>query len=407
MMRQIVCTALTRNHPLVRPPLFLGQTSPASQRLSPASGGSPSAVFQQSGVDPALIQIEASRSVPMRDLVTAKADILARLLINHQIALNNRERARIFPQLANPTGNYYVAEAIYCNGQSSKGVNLEAGPRTTMCAEQSALANIQTQQRTAPISARDVTSMPQLKWLLVSTTRPGQTIDPCQQCLDWLRHEPQATVVTLRRNAQGRLVLYAQAVRDMLPLAGETTASMALEPIHRLPVIYSPKAYQVMQRRNIRLPQLKHLMTEAQRRYKQVNTTTSPDQTNQAAAVMVNGEVYTANTMQWWSRRMVEDPDVLAATHGIQHMLAWQSACAAYYGKNPGAWWMLSQVQRPRVDAIAYYGEDSNYPKPSSLGKLMHPHWGGRDILVLTVRKNTLYVHTAQDYVNTTYFKSR
>lgn len=376
--------------------------SPVGRAPGKPAFGTQGVLLQQFGVDPAQVAVVASPGVPVALMEQYKPVFLEKLLSLHQVAKANQMR----PVSGNHSGYYFTAEAILENGKSYMGINGEGAPWKTVCAEQAALLNAETDQRFKP-SANGMEKPPKITWLLMANQQFGVPVSPCPECLDWMRDgkafAPNTTVVTLRRDpANGRLFLHAQTVRDILANTMQHSPSLSYYDIGMLPVTYTPNAYRALVQKGLTLDTMKALMNQAKQAYLTTKTAVST-QKNQGASVLVGGNAYSAAKLEWWSPRFTENPDIMAAVKGVQdclqrwtqHWMAWSQ----WLGNIP-PW-------KPRVEAVAYFGEDPAYPKPSSLGRLMYPHWGGRDTLVLTLRHNTLNIHTAEELLNTDYFQSQ
>ncbi len=352
------------------------------------------------GVDPATIPIVASPGISVEELEQNKTTLVDELMRLHMVAKQNQKKAELAPhRYQNASNAYFVSKLVMEGGQTFEGVNIESGLENTICSERVAAGNAETALRNQPLPNDPGQANPKVKMLLLANQTLGGHAAPCPCCMEWMgQHRyfsPDTMILSLRKDeAFGKLVLKATTLKDMLPLNGPKQPSLANGPVQTLPAEYTGKARQIITQKNISEYQLRAMMQQAWQTYHYARIGQLA-QKNQAAAVLVGGQVYAAPKLGWHTARFHEDPDTTAATVGIQtqnHRNAWYAAQG--YALAPS----------PKVDAVAYYGEDENYPRITGLGKMAYPGFGGKDTLVVTIRNDRLFVSTIGDHFNTDYF---
>lgn len=379
---------------------------PTPMAAQPAMLNSP--LFQQYGIIPAMIPIVASPNVRLQNMEANKESIITRLVNLNRMAAHTQGYAAAMPQVyANPTGSYFVAEAVTTSGQTFQGMNIEVDGQTTMCAEQTATIAMENAFKQAAIAnPGSLQEKPKIAVMFIANQNLGQLISPCLNCQDCLASHPafsaDTVFLTFRRDpGSGQFYIHAQTVRDILPTAKTPQQpSMSAYPITMLPAGYTPKAQWVMAQKGLNDYQLRGLMSQTQQQYLGTKAAGS-SQVNQAAGVLVQGQAYTASKQEWWSPRVSESPEVLAAASGIQDQVRKTRPGQAPWGAiSPGI------NTNPKVDVVAYYGEETTGPRPSALGKLAYPTYGGPDTLVMKIRNNQLQVSTIGEELPSDYFQS-
>lgn len=301
----------------------------------------------------------------------------------------------------NTSGHVFLAEVLTIQGHVAQAINLEGPETLALPADDLALAQLFAQQQLNP--APNTAIPPQAVLLLASDTL-GASVTPSMAAVERLHDSklvsPETPCVSLQKDSKGQLTLYVQPIANLFRWIAQP--SMTQQPLTQLPIQRSAWAQQVMQAKGIDDAKLLALMTATQQQYQTVKPA-GYTQRQDAAGVLTNGTTHTASKHEWWSPRLSELPDVLAASQAIQATLKqspWAQGQVSWSIRTPNV-----QNTNPRVDAVAYFGDSADPIRPTALAKLTYPTFGSPDLLVVRVLNNTLDVRTAREYFNTHYFQ--
>jgi hypothetical protein len=354
-------------------------------------------LVEKYGIDPQTIRVEKPDSVEIGD----KAVIVENFLKAHEQALKNQA-------LGNESGRYWGYAVQLANGRWGVTGNIEVDYSRDkgMCAERSGLISAWNQalQR---MSLPKLLSSPRylkrqqeglkIKAFVAASTEMFDPLigHPCSECQGWMAatnkyFSPDTLIIALRKDSPEKgsgLYLEVKRIRDIMPLIGTQQPSMAdIHSIPQLPIDYSPSAQTVLTALSKNYPypvDFHHLLQTAGQTY--VNTPTADLSGKfEAAAVQFEDDTVSSSARYDWTQRWMESPERLAIAKTHQDTLK--------QGHESG-----------HMVAIAYYGEDKDYPSPETIGLLAQKHRGSKDILIAVIENNRIQVRTFQDYSTVIY----
>jgi len=259
--------------------------------------------------------LSSINTLPPSELLTA------RLLAMTQQAQRVQEQQALQPT-GNSSGHCFLAEIHTVTGQMAQALNIEGPETLALPADDLALAQLFTQQQLSPQPSH-AAAPPSAVVLLASNTL-GTSVTPSMAAVERLHNSklvsPDSPCVSLQTNATGQLVLYVQPIANLFQWIA--TPSITQQPIAQLPIQHSAWAQQVMQTKGIDDRELVALMNATQQQYQAVKSA-GYTQRQDAAGVLLNGVMHTASKHEWWSPRVSESPEVLAASQAT-----WIPSCA-------------------------------------------------------------------------------
>jgi hypothetical protein len=318
---------------------------------------------------------------------------------SHQQHLERLQRhaqtaARLAP---NYSGRHYAALVKLADGTEGMSANVEASRQLTLCdlrlaigAAQNQWIQKQSQQQQTP------SPLPPVKTIyLVSANLKDDHPIPCADCQEWLASPicpPDASVISLEKNTAGKPPLMRQrSVREMLPLyKGRAITSKTQHPLAELPVTFSTLA---TTRPTEQYPPLtkqaaRELMDQAQTAYL-ANRSLARDSkvpTGVAMLLYPSGRLITGARVDWSTRWHVP-ADLATVAAGLTQ-------------RNPQtpADEDAANTKPEKIQAVAYYGDDTQLPPITSLGRIARNR-GSAETRILTIEDDTIQVRTIKDFL--------
>lgn len=338
-------------------------------------------------------------SGPDVDTVEFSATTQAQPPESHQQRLQRLQRhaqtaARLAP---NYSGRHYAALVKLADGTEGISANVEASRQLTLCDLRLAIGAAQNQwiQKQSQQQGQAPSSLPPVKTIyLVSANLKDDHSIPCADCQEWLASPicpPDVSVVSLEKNAAGDFLIRQRTVREMLPLyKGRSVFSKTDRALAELPVAYSALA--TTQPANLADSLLskeaaRDLMGQAQAAYRH-NLALAKDSKAPTGVAMLlhpSGRLITGARVDWSTR---------------WHVPADLATVAAGLTRNPQALADGDESNAPpeKIQAVAYYGDDSQLPPITSLGRIARNR-GSAETRILTIEDNTIQVRTIKDFL--------
>ncbi|WP_303672644.1 hypothetical protein [Vampirovibrio chlorellavorus] len=370
------------NVPLISTPLPLPQR-PARKAHTHASFK-----FQGNGSDANAVDTVEFSAGPQASRPESHQQHLERLQRHAQTA------ARLAP---NYSGRHYAALVKLADGTEGISANVEASRQLTLCdlrlaigAAQNQWIQKQSQHQQGP------TSLPPVKTIyLVSANLKDDHPIPCADCQEWLASPicpPDTSVISLEKNAAGQPPIMRQrSVREMLPLyKGRTILSKTNRPMADLPVTFSTLAntHPPDQYPSLSPKAARDLMDQAQNAYL-ANRSLARDSrvpTGVAMLLYPSGRLITGARVDWSTRWHVP-ADLATVAAGLTRKSP--EAPADENGPSP---------KPEKIQAVAYYGDDTQLPPITSLGRIARNR-GSAETRILTIEDDTLQVRTIKDFL--------
>ncbi len=337
------------------------------------------------------------------DLATAihrqKVTLITHALEAHELALKHQA-------LGNYSNDYRATHISLKNGTTAMATNLELNEgKSTPCGERSAvIAAVNQAIRALPLarlqqaSGSDIAMISEglkANVLVMATSNLKDYAEVCSDCETWMADKklfsPDTLFVSLGQTPHGAFSLRVQRLIDRMPRWGKQhpsvfTDGQTFETANVDPLL-SKRAQQVLAAKPYLVSQVQPLLQQAKAEFDANRTAWAPER-NTAAAVMLSSSTSTLPTLHRyaaplfsWKRRWYEAPDLLAASWGYQDLTN------------------RLQAQDVRIQAVAYYGNDSQFPLPTNLGRLAQATRGGLDTLVVVLEHNRIHVRTIADYL--------
>lgn len=315
----------------------------------------------------------------------------------------------------NYSKRHYGALVVLDNGIEAMGTNVEASRQLTFCDLRYAITHAMNQSiaTVSPSELGRVAFQPKVKTIyLVNADMAGAPPVPCSDCQEWLGSPlcpPDTTIVSLEKDPQrgANVVVRLRTVRDMLPLhKARLSVRMVTDlPLASLPMQMSQFAERRLLKKDqpVSLNKLRQMLAKAQDRYLQNARLSADSGLKTGACVMLSPfESLIAADRFDWSTRWHEPADLHAVAKAFAKAEVWQKPirriteskwCPALV-KNRAQLWLKT----PKIQAVAYYGEDSQLPPIASLGRMARRR-GSCETLVVMVENNVIQVRTVADFM--------
>lgn len=314
--------------------------------------------------------------------------------------------------LPNLSGRHYGALVVLDDGQEGMGTNLEAGRQVTLCDLRLAISTALNQSVAAHgdcLPGDKNPRLPKIKTIYLVNAEPdGEPPVPCADCQEWLNSvfcTPDTQVVSLERDAQGQDLIRLRTVGEMLPLhQGREAVRMTTDqPVKTLfdTTVYSESAVQVLRQGSAAQQaalqrRLKRMLNKAQKAY-QRNVTAQDSHKRTGVSVLVSPLNLVLSGGRFdWTTRWFEAADLKTAALAFQWTQWVQNLVRGLPEvlRKP----LDSFLSGPKIQAVAYYGDDSQLPPIASLGRIARRR-GSSEALVLTVENDQVHVRTVADFM--------
>lgn len=302
--------------------------------------------------------------------------------------------ARLAP---NYSGRHYAALVKLADGTEGISANVEASRQLTLCdlrlaigAAQNQWIQKQSQHTQAP------SSLPPVKTIyLVSANLKDDHPIPCADCQEWLASPicpPDVSVISLEKNAAGQPPIMRQrSVQEMLPLyKGRSILSKTNRSIADLPVTFSTLANT---QSNDPYPPLspkaaRDLIGQAQSAYLANRSLARDSRVPTGVAMLLHpsGRLITGARVDWSTRWHVP-ADLATVAAGLT-----RKSPPTLTGGNE------SDLLPEKIQAVAYYGDDTQLPPITSLGRIARNR-GSAETRILTIEDDALQVRTIKDFL--------
>ncbi len=339
----------------------------------------------------------------------------------HHLAALNRvvAHAQKAQKLGNLSGRHYGALVEFENGVQGLGTNVEATRQTTFCDLRFAINDAYNKSLQEADEADLAPQRLKVKTVYLANAQlDGLPPVPCSDCQEWLNSEffdPDTRMVSLERDPeQGEYFIHARPLSAMLPLhkgRAEKPRMTTDQPLDQLPFDLSAHARTVLaahgQGHLDSEAKMRRLLARAQKAYDENVTseyTRQAQEEGEDAARRTGACVLAAplNLMMSgsrfeWTTRWFEAADLKTGA------LAFQLAARLHqllkrlipgFLQKP----LERLLQGPRIQAVAYYGEDPDLPPIASLGRIGRRR-GSEDTLIVTVENDRIQIRTIQDFL--------
>lgn len=347
------------------------------------------------------VPVQAIKFNVPKDMVLTDAE---KLQLKKNIAETNRLllARRRFP---NPSNVFNASIVEMEGGLWGRGVGAEGHQEFPVCAEKSAICDALTRQSELIMDNPEQNASNDSQLGVAPLRLPkvqrvfhaGDRLKPCGDCLDWMHagtfFDPTTQIVRLysrmSENPYSKVsewVVDIKRAKDFLPLNYGQHISYSPYRVRFIPVEYSDNAKLAIKRLNLNDDKVKRLMEKAQHCYQLFTASSTLNlaprtQHNMAAAVMLEDGTTASSPFVEIRRGIQIFPELSAFNQAIKKSVN-----------------NLEQGLR-KVVAIAYFGQNPEFPKPSMLHAFSYPTWGGPDALVMTIKDNRIVVNTISDYL--------
>jgi cytidine deaminase len=308
-------------------------------------------------------------------------------------------------QFPNPSNIYNGSLVEMDGGLWGRGVGAEGHQEFPVCAEKSAICDALTRQsenimdsendnHQSIINKTMMNAFPKVNRIF----HAGDRLKPCGECLDWMNSgvffKPNTEIVRLYKEPVANntipWVIDVRQVQDLLPMSLKREISYTPYRTQFLPLALSPDTKRVMAKTKMTEQSLMNLMEKAQSRYflfsriTAINLTPRTHQNMSAAVLLDDGNMSAAPYLE--VRRGIQiQPDMAAFTSVLQ-----KSAQA-------------KEKMARKVTAVAYFGQNPEFPRPSVLHGFSHEAWGSYDVVILTIEDNKIMAKTIREYLQDDY----
>lgn len=289
--------------------------------------------------------------------------------------------------------DFHVHAAVeLSNGAWASAPNVELSREVTLCAERTAilaaLAN-------APAGTK-------VKTVVVSNSG-GDFKKLCAECLSWLAtgkfFSPDTEIVSVARDpATGRVSISIRTLKSILPyhLDADRQPSLSEKPVGSLEVSLS----QAAAASGASASAAKALMAQAAKAYGKG----AADQfaAKPAAAAVRLSDSRTASAVRFqWAARFSEYEDLGAASSAIEASAKRRALVQRVLG------WIgvKRQSPAPSIEAIAYYGQDTDLPPIASIGRLTR-QGAGPETLIIRIEDGRISVRVLGEYMTEIYHRN-
>lgn len=377
-----------RNYPLTG--LMPSQLQPVAKRISRTlRGGQP--VYFGGGDEVVLQKTPQLQPVENDDLHWQKLK---------QVQAQAQKARQYYPNFSN---RHYGALVVLDNGVEGMGTNTEASPQATFCDLRYAIANAMSQSIATQSPAN---TPPKVKtiYLVNSDLEQDPAPIPCSDCQEWLASRlcaPDTQVVSLEKDNANKASLRIRRVKDILPIhAGRPATRFSTErKLSDLPVEITEAAkpaWKAMGGEYKASKQIQALLKEAKQAFLEQSSQHSKKADFQAGAAVLlepSGLIRRAGRFAW-SSRWFEPADLRAASAALEAVSRQQ----ATIHKLPAfiQAFLKSRLEPPKIQAVAYYGRDTQLPPIASLGRMVR-QYGSVGTLLVTVENDVIQVRTIRD----------
>lgn len=326
-----------------------------------------------------------------------------------QVMEHAQKSQRFFPNLSH---RHYGAAVEMNNDLLAMGTNVESSRQTALCDLRYATANAVNESVKRQPSGVSVVPIPlKVKTaFLVNANFKGDRPIPCSDCQEWMAgqfYTPDTKVVSLEQDAKTEQpVVRIRTVGDMLPFHQGRTIPVRMtthKPISKLSITVSERAEQAMKKDDYKLTakQMRFLLEKAQEIYLKNGDSGAESGLKTGVSVQTQDGV-TAKTRFDWSTRWSEGADVRAVaeafeTH-VDQQEKRQSLLNAHWMPAMAKRWLRPSGEKPKIQALAYYGDDPNQPALPSLGRIARRR-GSSETLILTVENDVIQCRTIADFM--------
>lgn len=317
-----------------------------------------------------------------------KRQILDKLIEVNELALKYRE-------YKNVSGIYNSSIVEMSNGVVGKGTGAEGHVEMPVCSEQGAIADAMRLTTSKLMLSPNAIPDSALKAVpkALRVFHAGDRLQPCANCMDWMHSgiffSPETEIVSLHKVGNGHkgFEIDLKQGKDILPLSLSEAASFSSKPLAYLPVQLSENAKRVMNGgKKFNQNDLRRLLSRAKQDYfralYQFNLKPRTRLGVSSAVLLESGHV--AQSPHIELRR---------STHAMPDLTAFSIALTKTLDMHS------SEKSSPKVFAVAYFGVDPDFPRPSNLNAFAHPNWGSPEVLVVSVHNDVIKVRTISDYL--------
>ena len=291
--------------------------------------------------------------------------------------------------------DFHVHAAVeLSNGAWASAPNIELSREVTLCAERTAilaaLAN-------APAGTK-------VKTVVVSNSG-GDFKKLCAECLSWLAtgkfFSPDTEVVSVARDpATGRVSISIRTLKSILPyhLDADRQPSLSDKPVSSLQVSLSQAAA------GASASAAQSLMAQAAKTYGKGAADKFSAKPSAAAVRLSDSRTASAVRFQW-AARFSEYEDLGAASQALEASAKRRARLAKVLG-----WFGLEKrfaaaLAAPSIEAIAYYGADTDLPPIASIGRLTR-QGAGPETLIIRIEDGRVSVRTLGEYMTEIYHRN-
>lgn len=353
----------------------------------------------RNNIDFQKVNIQGPRPAPER------AQLLIQKAIETQgFALKSQQ------QSPNYSGFHVAAMVELSNGKWYSAGNVELNREITLCGERVAILSALENLKQAPLQDEI-----KVKTVLVGNNQRSFK-KLCADCLSWLATDkyfsPDTQVVSVQQDKDtNQLALKIRSLKDVIPfhLRLEKGPATTDRPIAQLPVAMSAKASEICAQKHVSLEQLVNLVEKAQKAFE---SQSAKRFSAKPAAAVVQFKPFgkSAGIRFEWAPRFSESEDLHAIAAGIQRVTRVQNTLGKMLrilDKAPFEASNLKQklgffLNKPTIEAIAYYGEDNNLPPLVSIGRMVK-QGAKEETLIAKIENNTVQIRTLGEYMTEIY----
>lgn len=334
----------------------------------------------------------------------AKAALPKMLKARHHAKVNKDSA------LKHPDNNrFFGAVMEFDNGMEVVTSNFILLRQRTRCDVDIALSQGITQWIERNKQTNQQTPLPKVKALYLANADPeGLSPSPCEYCLEWFNTSMFDANTPIYFLEKGDHLIRKRALKELLPLHKrpmEHISRFTDLPVSELPLSISASAQAALQKEKpLSESKLRKLLSEAKRAYEWSQKSGigyTPLRAGSAVIVSPFQRIVSSSRFEW-ARRFINYPDLSAGMEAIHITTKLQLRLKQMVRHT----WIPEPIRKsaekllvpPTIQAVAYYGNDTNTPSLGSLGKIRR-HRGSENTLVITVENDTIQVRTMQDYL--------
>lgn len=339
---------------------------------------------------------------------------------HHMAALNRVvAHAQKAQRLGNLSGRHYGALVEFENGVQGLGTNVEATRQTTFCDLRFAINDAYNKSLHEADEADLTPEKLKVKTVYLANAQvDGLPPVPCSDCQEWLNSrffDPDTRMVSLERDGEtGDYFIHARPLSEMLPLhkgRAEKPRMTTDQPLATLPFDLSDHAQAVLGTQGNRHldsdVKVRRLLARAQKAYdgnltSEYTRKAQEEGEDVARRTGVSVLVSPLNLMMGgsrfeWTTRWFEAADLKTGALAFQlaaRLHQWLKRLVPGFLQKP----LERLLEGPRIQAVAYYGEDPDLPPIASLGRIGRRR-GSEKTLIVTVENDRIQVRTIQDFL--------